>query len=205
MAWSKVSIYLLAQRASMRATNVQKTLKTTICNSQETRPFVFWLLDDTYLQGDTITECANTIDATVALFKNVGFIIHPDKSVLQPVQRLVFLRFILDSLLMIVRLTPEKATKLKDMCLKLFLTTFASLQEIAEVIGLIVSSFPGVMYDPLYYRALESAKSEGLRAAKGNYSFKIALPSEAKLELQWWIRNSHQSSKPRPSTQMYSI
>ena len=39
------------------------------------------------------------------------------------------------------------------------------------------------MYGPLYYRALESAKSEGLRAAKGNYSFRVALPSEAKLEL----------------------
>ena len=45
------------------------------------------------------------------------------------------------------------------------------------------------MHGPLYYLALESAKSEGLRAAKGNYLFKIALPSEAKLELQLWINN----------------
>ena len=30
-------------------------------------------------------------------------------------------RFILDSLLMIIRLTPEKATKVVDMCLQLFL------------------------------------------------------------------------------------
>ena len=36
---------------------------------------------------------------------------HPDKSVLIPTQQLVFLGFILDSLLMLVRLTPEKATK----------------------------------------------------------------------------------------------
>ena len=82
------------------------------------------------------------------------------------------------------------------MCFKLVLTTFASLQEIAEVIGLIVASFPGVMYGPLYYRALESAKSEGLRAAKGNYSFKIALPPEAKLELQWWIDNIEAATNP---------
>ena len=57
---------------------------------------------------------------------------------------------------MIVRLTPE----VKDISLKLFWTTFASLQEIAEITSLMVSSFPGVMYGPLYYRALKSAKSE---------------------------------------------
>ena len=136
-----------------------------------------------------MTECSNTIDATVALFNKLGFIIHPDKSVLQPVQRLVFLGFILDSLLMIVCLTPEKATKVKDVCFKLISTTFPSLQELAKVIDIIVSSFTGVMHSGLYYRAPESAKSKGLRAAKRNYSFKIALPSEARNELQWWIDN----------------
>ena len=80
----------------------------------------FDYIDDTYLQRDTITECANTIDATLALFQKVEFIIQPDKSVLQPVQWLVFLVFILDSLLMIAGLTPEKATKIKDMSLKFF-------------------------------------------------------------------------------------
>ena len=86
-------------------------------------------------------------------------------------------------------LTPEKATKVKNIC-------FTSLQEIAEVIGILVSSFPGVAYGPLYYRALESAKCAGLRASKGNYSFKISLPLEAKHELQWWIDNVETATNP---------
>ena len=53
---------------------------------------------------------------------------------------------------------------MKNICFKLISTQFPSLQEIAEVIGILVSSFPGVAYGPLYYhgllnyRAFESAK-----------------------------------------------
>ena len=64
------------------------------------------------------------------------------------------------------------------------------------MIGILVSSFPGVAYGPLYYRALESAKCAGLRASKGNYSFKISLPLEAKRELQWWIDNFETATNP---------
>ena len=64
------------------------------------------------------------------------------------------------------------------------------------MIGILVSSFPGVAYGPLYYRALESAKCAGLRASKGNYSFKISLPLEAKRELQWWIDNVETATNP---------
>ena len=46
----------------------------------------FGYIDDSYLDGDTITECVHTIDTTVALFQKVAFIIHQQKSVLERVQ-----------------------------------------------------------------------------------------------------------------------
>ena len=64
------------------------------------------------------------------------------------------------------------------------------------MIGILVSSFPGVAYGPLYYHALESAKCAGLQASKGNYSFKISLPLDAKRELQWWIDNVETATNP---------
>ena len=173
-----------------------KLLKPLFATLRKLGHLCFGYIDDTYLQGDTSNECSRTVDATVDLFSKVGFITRPDKSVLIPTQKLVFLGFILDSLLMLVRLTPEKATKVKNICFKLISTQFPSLQEIAEVIGILVSSFPGVAYGPLYYRALESAKCAGLRASKGNYSFKISLPLEAKRELQWWIDNVETATNP---------
>ena len=67
----------------MHATSFHKILKPLFATLRKLRHLCFGYIDDTHLQGDTITECVNTIDA---LFQKVGFIIHPDKSVLQPVE-----------------------------------------------------------------------------------------------------------------------
>ena len=52
-------------------------------------------IDDSCLQGDTKHECQTNITDTCCLFMKLGFIIHPVKSVLQPVQTLVLLGFVL--------------------------------------------------------------------------------------------------------------
>ena len=64
--------------------------------------------DDSYLQGDTIHECQTNITDTCCLFKELGFIKPPVKSVLRPVQTLVFLGFVLNSVSMTVFLPTEK-------------------------------------------------------------------------------------------------
>ena len=47
-------------------------------------------IDDSYLQGGSYEEClANVLD-TVKMFLSLGFILHPQKSVFTPTQRLVF-------------------------------------------------------------------------------------------------------------------
>ena len=56
----------------------------------------------------------------------------------------MFLGFILDSVLMQVRLTPEKACKLKEAATHLLRVSSPSIREVAIVLGLIVSSFPGL-------------------------------------------------------------
>lgn len=48
----------------------------------------------------------------MSLFNKTGFTIHPEKSVLEPVQKIAFLGFLIDSIKMIVTLTPEKASEL---------------------------------------------------------------------------------------------
>ena len=69
-------------------------------------------IDDSYLQGDDFPDCVANVKATVCLFDSLGFITHPDKSVLIPTQRLTYLGFILDSIEMKIFLTPEKAERL---------------------------------------------------------------------------------------------
>lgn len=65
-------------------------------------------IDDSFFQHDTYQGCANTVLEAVALFQSLGFIIHDEKSVLEPTQRLVFLGFLLNSTNMTVRPTEEK-------------------------------------------------------------------------------------------------
>lgn len=65
-------------------------------------------IDDAFLQGDTYEQCEQNVNKTVWLFYKTGFTIHPEKSVLEPAQKIAFLGFLIDSIKMIVTLTPKK-------------------------------------------------------------------------------------------------
>ena len=58
--------------------------------------------------------------------------------------------------------------------------------ELASFIGLLVSSFPGVLYGPLFYRHLEIDKTTALRQNKGNYNAHMRLSQESLSEIKWW-------------------
>ena len=69
-------------------------------------------VDDSYLQGPSFDDCSNNVQDTVHLFTKVGFLSNQEKSILIPSQALTVLGFILNSLTMTVKPTPEKAGKL---------------------------------------------------------------------------------------------
>ena len=77
-------------------------------------------IDDSYLQGSDYEDCVANIIATIHMFLSLGFIIHPTKSILIPTQKLVFLGFVLDSVLMRVYPTPEKSRKVISVCFDLY-------------------------------------------------------------------------------------
>ena len=76
---------------------------------------------------------------------------------------------------MTVKLIPARVEKVVKACEKLLNDSHPTILNLAEVIGLMVSSFPGEEYGPLYYRSLDMEKTEGLRQNKGNFSGKILL------------------------------
>ena len=85
------------------------------------------------------------------------------KSAKHPSQHLVMLGFILDSESMTVRMTLEKAKRVKQLCQEMRDREIITIQLLAELIGKLCSSFPGVEFGPLHYRELESLKCAGLR------------------------------------------
>ena len=146
-------------------------------------------IDDSYLQGDTAHQCQTNVT-------RLGFIIHPVKSVLKPVQCLVFLGFVLNSINMTVCLPTEEVLRIKERCSKLLSNASISIQELAEFIGLLVSSFPGVIHGPLFYRNLETDKTMALRQNKGNFQALVSLSQESLAELQWCCYNIDKAAYP---------
>ena len=76
-------------------------------------------IDNCLLIGGTRSECRENICQTVLFSKQAGFMVHPVKSVLEPQREIVYLGFVLNSIEMAVRLTDEKALRLKSACSKL--------------------------------------------------------------------------------------
>ena len=73
--------------------------------------------------------------------------------------------------------------------MSLFSASVFTIRELAHVIGLLVSSFPGVQFGRLHYRHLELDKVEALKISKGNYDAQARLSQETYTELKWWIDN----------------
>ena len=143
--------------------------------------------DDSYLQGDSKTDCRNNVLTTKNLFESPGFLINHDKSVLQPCQKLAFLGFILDSVDMKVFLLTEKTDKIVLACQQLLKGSPTSIREVAQVIGLLVSSLPAVQYGPPFYRSIGIDKNMALQHHKGNNEASTTLTPESISELRWWV------------------
>ena len=152
-------------------------------------------IDDSYLQGDSYSECTSNVIDTVSILDKVGFVTHPEKSVFIPTQVLTFRGFLLNSVTMTVRLTPEQAAKIRDACLELKSSNNkgTTIREVARVIGLLTSSFPGVQFGPLHYRHIEWDKTESLKSSKGDFDRKMKLSPPSINELNWWISNIQHS------------
>ena len=142
-------------------------------------------IDDSYLQGDTSAECHKDVTDTITLFTKLGFHIHPEKSVFIPSQKLTFLGFVLDAIAMTVTLTEEKLQRILSVCASLLKTQMPTIRQVAEVIGILVSNFPGAQYGPLHYCHLERDKYLALVANKGDYGGEMQLSPPALAELQW--------------------
>ena len=85
---------------------------------------------------------------------------------------------------MSVSLTPKKAKKLKLAVTRLLSCGMPIIREVAQVIGLIISTFPAVMYGPLYFRVTEGEKAHALKQNKGNFDAHMALSASAIVKLQ---------------------
>ena len=166
---------------------IHKTSKACLClvegEGSHLHSFFGWLTADGRLGGWPCTQCHRHS----TLLRSLGFIIHPEKSVLRLTPSIEYLGVIIDTIAMSVTVTQEKKDNLKACCSHLLQRHTMKIREVAKVIGLIVSSFPAVKYGQLHYRQLENDKKVALAASRGHYDSDMCLSTSAKDEPHWWI------------------
>ena len=94
-------------------------------------------------------------------------------------------------------ITPSVVSSFSpDLPENLVLNCNPTIREVAQVIGLIISSFPAEQHAQLHYRTLESEKIHALKVNAGNYESTMTLSQMAKTELTWWIEDIDMASRP---------
>ena len=185
-----------------------KLLKSVYATLRKFGHFNTPYIDDSLLKGSTFNDCQENIKDTVLLVDSLGFTIHPEKSVFFPTQEIVFLGFVVNSLTMTVRLTPERADNLVQLCVMISGKTTITIREFAKLIGKMVASEPDIRYAPLYYRDLEHVKDANLKRCFGNFDSYMEVTELIKNNLEWWITNTKQSYKliitPEPDIFIHS-
>ena len=93
-----------------------------------------------YIDGSLFLEepfdiCFKNIIATVALLRELGFTIHPEKSVLIPTQQIIFLMSVIDSVKMTITLTEERKQSIYMFCQNIFSSYEVTIRELAQTIG----------------------------------------------------------------------
>jgi hypothetical protein len=153
-------------------------------------------IDDCLLLGSSKQVCKENVRATVQISENAGFVVHPDKSKLEPETKIEYLGFQLDSKRMTVRLTDSKAEKFKTAVGNVLGKKYLTIRQLSQIVGTMVASFPGVKYGQLFYRRCDNLKSKALKDSRGNFEAQICLPPECLSDLKWWAGNIREVENP---------
>ena len=164
-----------------------KLLKPLLAQLRQQGHTVVCYLDDTLIIGDSVEQTARAVKAVTQGLEKLGFLIHPEKSVLEPRKEILFLGFLLNTENMTLRLPEAKTQEIIDLCSGMLHVPITTIRQTAKIIGKLVAAFPAVQYGPLFYRALERDKIVALKVHRGHFDRKMSLSNEAKQELQWWI------------------
>ena len=121
-------------------------------------------MDDTLLGGDTFVECRDNVFSTLTCFEDLGFYIHPQKSIVITTQDTIFLGHLINPLRMTI--TSEKKQKIKRKVEELLIKS-STIREASSLLGSIVASFEAVLNGRLHYQHTEFNKISAFYKIKG--------------------------------------
>ena len=155
----------------------------------------FPYIDDSFIIGDSREQCRVATWALCTLLDNLGFVVHLDRSVLEPTQNILFLGFRRDSVGLKVALTEDKRDKLLRAAEQVLQKDFMSIREVAGWIGLMVAYSLAVEYGGAHIKLLEWDKNMALESHKGNFEGRMQISERAKCDVVWWAQAALQGQR----------
>ena len=167
-----------------------KLLKPVLASLRKRGITLAAYLDDIIVIAKSYAECKRALLLLLEMLTNLGFVIHPKKSVFVPCTEMEFLGFIINSLDLSVRLTIDKKQTILHLCNDILdrasKDDYVSIRDIAKLLGKFSSSFIGVTEGKLHFRYLERNKSDALVWNKGRFDAPFSFRKEALEEVMWW-------------------
>ncbi len=182
-----------------------KLLKPIFATLRKMNYIFVGYIDDSWNMDDEYDRCLEGIHAGNELFQKVGFLVSKKKSVMIPTHRIEFLGLILDSIQMLVFLTVKKTEKIKRLCVYMLNTKSPTIRQLSRLIGNFVAALPAAQYGRMHYRHLERFKDNALKQNGWDWDAKCTPTMKEKQEIQWWLENVDNISKPilDPPIQVY--
>ena len=140
--------------------------------------------DDIILVASSIALIREQLHFTMLILKSLGFIPHPEKSMLIPSQTINHLGFVWDSNKVSLSVPLNKIMDLKCLCTAA-ISQPVSLRFLSRILGTIENFRIAFPFAPLYYRSIQR---EVAYFVSTNYQWdqKVKLSSPAIKDLSWW-------------------
>ncbi|CAL8101581.1 unnamed protein product [Orchesella dallaii] len=145
-------------------------------------------LDDVFVTNTDKDSTKTSIDRAVQLFESAGFIINYERSVLNPVQKLEYLGFVIDSFRYEIGLPTSKRLKIKQFANALLQDKELTPRKLAKFIGMITAVKIAHQTSTLKLRQCQLHLIRSLR--QQNWDAVITSSVEVNAELTWWVQNA---------------
>jgi len=136
-----------------------KTMKPPLAKLKKDDVSLADYIDHLITMNTNFKICLSNVHKIVRNLDDLGFIMHPYKSIFLPARQIEFLGHII---FMTVSLTKEKKDKLKVFC-QAVLDSDVTIREVSKLLGKFSSSFLAVLYGRLHYRSVERLKAKALK------------------------------------------
>ena len=114
---------------------------------------VIIFIDDLILIVSSYDECLQQLEVLKQTLCELGFTVNVEKSQLVPVNEILYLGFIINSIAMRLQLPVVKLEKIVSACRALLAKHQPSVRDLAKITGLLVSALPAVNYLEMHYRS----------------------------------------------------